>query len=630
MQASFIKGPINAVAPAIDFQAVSTSTTCPDFSRLRPLGMVRGVTVRSRNLAADIGAGLKTIAGGEIKTMTTLCERARQEAFQRMMEHAAERGATGVVGARYDSNSIAQGITEVVAYGMAVSDGGVPAVSSGGGGELGLAESWISTANELPGHTIQRSLGVVQGLTVRTRNVGAKIGAGFKSLVGGEIKTYTKMCEDARQQAFERMVAEAVERGADGIVAMRYDTNEVAEGITEVLAFGTAVTSAAQPPAQPAAAEEADRYFCSSSAPRSPEGGGPHAAQGASGLPATMMTTASVLPELPVPQMLGIVRGISVRSSSLPRNIGASLKSLVGGEIKTWTELCSKSRAKAFRLMAEQARQRGAKGIVAVRYDCNQLVDGIVEVIAYGTAVSDEAPRTGLAAPVASEVPQSCVTTDLHLPGGAGQIVLGTVRGISVRSTNLIRSIGAGLKSLVGGEIKNYTRMCEQAREEAFGRMLQHAAELGATGVTAMRFESNDPEKGVIEVVAYGTAVSDGSRPMAAAAPPECVALTAAATSTTNEMPGLGLERSLGVVRGVTVRSRNLIASIGAGLKAAFVGGEIRTWTNLCESTRQQALERLLQEAAEQGARGVVGLRYETNEISPGLVEVLAYGTAMA
>merc|ERR1719502_1471806 len=161
------------------------------------------------------------MAGGEIKTFTTLCEGARQQALDRMLEQAAELGATGVVGVRYDTNLIAPGMTEVIAYGTAVSD--VSAAASSADGPAGLdCGARVTTSNEIPGFQMQHSLGIVQGLTVRSRNVFANIGAGFKSMVGGEIKTYTKMCEDCRKEAYDRMIEEARDKGADGIVAVRY------------------------------------------------------------------------------------------------------------------------------------------------------------------------------------------------------------------------------------------------------------------------------------------------------------------------------------------------------------------------------------------------------------------------
>lgn len=113
----------------------------------------------------------------------------------------------------------------------------------------------ISTANDLPGYEITEVLGEVFGLTVRSRNIGSQFGAGLKSLVGGELKGMTKALVDSRQQVIERMVEEAQAKGADAVVAFRFDTSEMGSVWTEICAYGTAVrarpTSAATlgPPA---------------------------------------------------------------------------------------------------------------------------------------------------------------------------------------------------------------------------------------------------------------------------------------------------------------------------------------------------------------------------------------------
>jgi uncharacterized protein YbjQ (UPF0145 family) len=99
----------------------------------------------------------------------------------------------------------------------------------------------ITTANDLPGYEITETLGEVFGLTVRSRKVGSQIGAGFKSLVGGELKGMTKALVDSRLQVIERMVEEAQGKGADAIVAMRFDTSEMGGNWTEICAYGTAV-----------------------------------------------------------------------------------------------------------------------------------------------------------------------------------------------------------------------------------------------------------------------------------------------------------------------------------------------------------------------------------------------------
>ena len=99
----------------------------------------------------------------------------------------------------------------------------------------------VTTTNDVTGYRITQHLGVVRGLTVRSRSIIGNIGAGIQSLFGGNITLYTSLCEQARADAYELMMEHAVQMGANAVVAMRYDANEIADGITEVLAYGTAV-----------------------------------------------------------------------------------------------------------------------------------------------------------------------------------------------------------------------------------------------------------------------------------------------------------------------------------------------------------------------------------------------------
>jgi uncharacterized protein YbjQ (UPF0145 family) len=99
----------------------------------------------------------------------------------------------------------------------------------------------VSTMNDLPGYEITEVLGEVFGVTVRSRNVGAQLGAGLKSLVGGELKGMTKNLANSRQEVMERMVAEATARGGDAVIAFRFDTSEMGGTWTEICAYGTAV-----------------------------------------------------------------------------------------------------------------------------------------------------------------------------------------------------------------------------------------------------------------------------------------------------------------------------------------------------------------------------------------------------
>ncbi|HVA98603.1 MAG TPA: YbjQ family protein [Bacteroidia bacterium] len=105
-----------------------------------------------------------------------------------------------------------------------------------------MEKNMITNALQLDGYKIVKNMGVVRGITVRSRNVFANIGASLQSLVGGNISLYAQLCERAREDAFELMLQHAQQMGANAVICMRYDANEVAPGITEVLAYGTAVT----------------------------------------------------------------------------------------------------------------------------------------------------------------------------------------------------------------------------------------------------------------------------------------------------------------------------------------------------------------------------------------------------
>jgi uncharacterized protein YbjQ (UPF0145 family) len=102
----------------------------------------------------------------------------------------------------------------------------------------------ITTMNDLPGYEIEEVLGEVFGLTVRARNIGSQLGAAFKSLAGGELKGMTKMLAEGREHAQERLVEAAEEKGANAVIAFRFDTSELGSTWTEICAYGTAVRAA--------------------------------------------------------------------------------------------------------------------------------------------------------------------------------------------------------------------------------------------------------------------------------------------------------------------------------------------------------------------------------------------------
>lgn len=116
------QAPYQVTAPrySVSHHMVTTAFELPGFRIVRNLGVVRGITVRSRSVFGTIGGSLQTLVGGNITLFTQLCEKARGEAFEIMIQHASEIGANAIIGARYDANEVMSGVTEVLAYGTAV------------------------------------------------------------------------------------------------------------------------------------------------------------------------------------------------------------------------------------------------------------------------------------------------------------------------------------------------------------------------------------------------------------------------------------------------------------------------------------------------------------------------------
>jgi uncharacterized protein YbjQ (UPF0145 family) len=104
-----------------------------------------------------------------------------------------------------------------------------------------IPNNFITSANELAGYRIVRNVGIVRGIIVRSRSIVGTIGAGLQSLFGGNITLWTELCELTRREAFELMAQHGEDAGGNAVVGMRYDTTEIAQGVAEVLAYGTAV-----------------------------------------------------------------------------------------------------------------------------------------------------------------------------------------------------------------------------------------------------------------------------------------------------------------------------------------------------------------------------------------------------
>ena len=104
-----------------------------------------------------------------------------------------------------------------------------------------IDESMVTTGLEIPGYRITKNFGIVRGITVRSRSIFGNIAGGFQTLFGGKISIYEELCEKTRQEGYQKMLQHGADRGANAIISMRYDANEVMGGVTEVLSYGTAV-----------------------------------------------------------------------------------------------------------------------------------------------------------------------------------------------------------------------------------------------------------------------------------------------------------------------------------------------------------------------------------------------------
>ena len=180
---------------------MSNVETIPGRTITASLGLVTGSTVRAKHIGKDIFAGLKNIVGGELKAYTELLNESRNEAIQRMMMQAHAMGANGVVNVRFATSNV----------------------------------------ETIPGKTITASLGLVTGSTVRAKHIGKDIFAGLKNIVGGELKAYTELLNESRNEAIQRMMMQAHSMGANGVVNVRFATSNVAAGASELFCYGTAV-----------------------------------------------------------------------------------------------------------------------------------------------------------------------------------------------------------------------------------------------------------------------------------------------------------------------------------------------------------------------------------------------------
>ncbi|MFO0675446.1 MAG: heavy metal-binding domain-containing protein [Polyangiaceae bacterium] len=317
-----------------------------------------------------------------------------------------------------------------------------------------------------------------------------------------------------------------------------------------------------------------------------------------------------------------IAVGNSVRSLGLAGALGSSLQTLAGGEIANVTQLISEGRHAAIARMEEEARRRGAVGVTGVSSELKTL-SGYTEFLAQGTGVHLAAggPREGggFFSTAASGIQMYC---DVD----AGYVPMKFVMGNVAYALGLARGITGGLRTMAQGEVVEYSQMYNGIRHLALARMQEEAAALGANAVVDVDITMVPFGVGTVELLMTGTAAHHAALPQGRLRPEQVV---------TSELSGEELWNlaSMGyvpvrLVMATSVYSLGLAAGIGT-LFRSMAKGELPEVTDLVYKARENCLEHIRQEATHFGAERVIGNKLTIMEIAPGLIEIVAVGTAI-
>ncbi len=314
-----------------------------------------------------------------------------------------------------------------------------------------------------------------------------------------------------------------------------------------------------------------------------------------------------------------IAVGNSVRSLGLAGALGSSLQTLAGGEIANITQLISEGRHAAISRMEEEARRRGAVGVTGVASELKTLA-GYTEFLAQGTGVHSGAPDTGsFFSTAASGIQMYC---DLD----AGYTPMKFVMGNVAYALGLARGITGSLRTMAQGEVVEYSQMYNGIRHLALQRMQAEAAAIGANAVVDVDITMLPFGVGTVELLMTGTAAHHPNLTPGRLRPEQVV---------TSELSGEELWNlaSMGyvplrLVMATSVYSLGLAAGIGT-LFRSMAKGELEEITNLVYKARENCLEHIRQEAKHFGAERVIGNKLTIMELAPGLIEVVAVGTAI-
>ena len=313
-----------------------------------------------------------------------------------------------------------------------------------------------------------------------------------------------------------------------------------------------------------------------------------------------------------------IVVGNSVRSLGIVGSVGSSLRTLAGGEVDNITTLISEGRHAAMVRLVEESHRHGAHGVTGVTTELSTLA-GYTEFLSQGTSVTTQQQGAPFFTTSASGTELFC-----HLE--AGYWPMSFVMGNVAYALGIGRGITGGLRTLAKGEVHEYSEMYNRIRHLALFRMRREAAAVGANAVVDVRIDVRPFGAGVVELLMTGTA-SHHPRFGAGPVDPAQVVTSELSGSEIFSLAQMGYA-PLQLVMATSVYSLGLVGGIGA-VFSSLARGELSELTQLVYGARENCLSLLRQEALQLGAERVVGNRLQIRELAPGLIEVVAVGTAV-
>lgn len=313
-----------------------------------------------------------------------------------------------------------------------------------------------------------------------------------------------------------------------------------------------------------------------------------------------------------------VVVGNSVRSMGVGGAFGAFGKSLAGGEISEITTMISEGRHAAITRMEQEARQRGAVGVTGVMSELRTL-SGYTEFLSQGTAVHVQGQAEGFFSSAASG-------TDLYCHLDAGYRPIRFVMGNVAYALGVGRGFTGSLRQMAQGEVKEFSEMYNGIRHVALQRLQAEAAKAGANAVIDLKLEMLPYGPGTIELLITGTAAYHPRFSNGPVQPHQIVTSELTGEEVWN-LAKLGYV-PVQLVMATSVYSLGVGASIGTMFKS-MAAGELPEVTQLIYKARENCLELMRREAQQLGAERVLGNKLIIRELTPGLIEVIAVGTAV-